>query len=203
MTSSSLASILERSRDLGFLGPGPIERHLEQAEAFLAATPPPASFLDLGSGGGLPGLVLALKWPDAHGLLVDAQAKRVRFLDEAIEVLDLVDRIAAVHGRAEELAHDPAHRGRYELVTARSFAAPAITAECAVGFVPADGRVLVAEPRDERPDRWSADGLATLGLVDDGIVRRSGGTVRTLRSIAGPLDGVPRRTAAMTRRPRF
>lgn len=201
---ASLASVLERSRDLGFLGPGPIERHVEQAEAFvLAATPPPARFLDLGSGGGLPGLVLALRWPDARGLLLDAQAKRVRFLLEAIEALELGERIDAVHARAEELAHDPGHRGGYDLVTARSFGLPAITAECAVGFVGVDGRVLVAEPPDERPERWSDEGLAAVGLADEGLVTSTNGTVRRLRSVAGPPEGLPRRSAAMTRRPKF
>ena len=65
---SSLVAILEESRALGFLGPGPVEGHLPHSLAFAAAVEdPPARAVDLGAGGGLPGLVLAaLIWPDTH-----------------------------------------------------------------------------------------------------------------------------------------
>jgi 16S rRNA (guanine527-N7)-methyltransferase len=164
---------------------------------------PPRRFLDLGSGGGVPGLILALEaWPSASALLLDAQARRVAFLTGAIEDLGLADRVAAVQARAEELAREAPHRGAYDVVTARSFGPPAITAECAAGFVEASGTILVAEPPDQ-PERWPADGLAQLGLVDDGPVVSEHGTVRRLRSVAGPQPGVPRRSPAMTRAPRF
>ena len=77
---ASLEAVLERARDLGFLGPGPIDRHIAHADAFLAAVPdPPPSFLDLGSGGGVPGLILASVWR-CTVVLLDAQERRARFL---------------------------------------------------------------------------------------------------------------------------
>lgn len=150
----------------------------------------------------MPGLVLALAWPDAAALLLDAQARRVAFLTAAIADLGLGDRVAAIQARAEELARDDGHRGTYDLVTARSFGPPAITAECAAGYLAPGGTLLVAEPPDQ-PERWSADGLGLLGLVDEGPVASELGTVRRLRSLDGPRPGVPRRTAAMQRSPRF
>jgi 16S rRNA (guanine527-N7)-methyltransferase len=197
-----LVEVLRRSQALGFLGPGPVERHIDHAAAFLAATRPPAAFLDLGSGGGAPGLVLAVRWPDARGTLLDAQARRVRFLAQALEDLGVSGRVTAVHARAEDLAHDPAERGAYDVVTARSFGPPAMTAECAAGYLRAGGLLLVAEPPDVR-DRWPAGGLAELGLVDEGLISGGSSSVRALRSVAGPVVGVPRRAAALSNRPRF
>ncbi len=165
---TTLLEILRRAQDLGMFGPGAIEGQLAHAEAFVAlaladdpAAGPP--FLDLGSGGGLPGLVLALR-PDATGTLLDSQQRRAEYLTEAVAALGLVDRIAVVAGRAEEIARDPAHRGRYGLVTARSFASPAVTAECAVGFLAPGGRLVVSEPPGGAPDRWASPQLAELGL---------------------------------------
>ncbi len=200
---TSLVEILRRSQAAGFLGPGPVEQHIEQAEAFVAAVPPPASFLDLGSGGGAPGLVLADRWPDTAAVLLDAQLRRVRFLVEAVEVLGFDRRVTVIHGRAEDLAHDSAHRGRYPVVTARSFGAPAETAECGAGFVATDGVLLVAEPPGAPDERWPVDGLATVGLLDDGVVHGPLSSVRRLLGDGSTPTSVPRRAAPRRRSPRF
>lgn len=200
---NDLVSALEASQVRGFLGPGPVREHIEHSQAFLAAVAPPARALDLGSGGGVPGLVLAVTWADAELVLLDAQLRRVRFLQEAVEALDLVGRVAVVHGRAEELARDEAHRGRYDVVTARSFGPPAITAECGAGLLVEGGALLVSAPPSGDAERWPAEGLAAVGLVDAGLVEGPHGGVRVLRSVGGPLDTVPRRSAAMVRSPRF
>jgi 16S rRNA (guanine527-N7)-methyltransferase len=203
MAPSALLAVLARSQDAGFLGPGPVEAHVEHAAAFVGAVDAPSSYLDLGSGGGVPGLVLALAWPAATGVLLDAQARRVRFLESAIADLDLTSRLRAVHGRAEDLARDRRHRAAYDVVTARSFGPPAITAECGRGFLVAGGLLLVAEPPDD-PERWPAAGLRSLDLEDSGAVTAGGATVRRLRAVSQtPPAQVPRRAAAVRRRPAF
>src|SRR5690349_18326055 len=104
--SDVLDEVLERSRALGFLGPGPIEAQRTHAEAFLAALAPgPGTIVDLGSGGGVPGLVVADARRDCHVVLLDATAKRCRFLEWAVTALELDATVA--EGRAEELAHGP------------------------------------------------------------------------------------------------
>ncbi|MGZ4710399.1 MAG: RsmG family class I SAM-dependent methyltransferase, partial [Acidimicrobiales bacterium] len=147
----ALVGVLERSRDLGFLGPGPVEPHIEHARRFSAALtgPRPARALDLGSGGGLPGLVLILAWPSTVWCLLDANQRRTDFLTDAVDELGVADRVTVVRGRAEEVAHDPAHRGRFDLVVARSFGKPAVTAECAAGFLVVGGMLVVSEPPSE------------------------------------------------------
>lgn len=174
---SRLLEVLERSRALGFLGPGPVDAQEAHAGAFLEplAVPDDAvgPFLDLGSGGGIPGLVLACALPHSRWVLLDSMVRRTSFLEEAVAALGLADRVEVVTARAEAASRDPAHRGAYRGVVARSFAAPPLLAECAAPLLSKGGIVVVSEPpADEggtgpRPDRWPAAGLATVGLAVD------------------------------------
>jgi 16S rRNA (guanine527-N7)-methyltransferase len=161
-----LESVLATSRELGFLGPGDPWSHVEHARAFAAAAAgEPRAALDLGSGGGVPGLVLArLVWPATEWCLLDGSTKRVAFLESAIETLGLEGRVRAVAGRAEEVGRG-AERGAFDLVVARSFGPPAVVAECAAPFLAVGGQLVVSEPPDVDPAmRWDAGGLAAFGL---------------------------------------
>lgn len=125
----------------------------------------------------MPGLVLATGWPESTGTLLDSGRRRCSLLEEAVATLGLDGRVSVRCGRAETLARDEGLRARFDLVVARSFGSPAVTAECAVGFLRVGGRLAVTEPPPDREDparaiRWPADELATLGL----------GPARSLRS---------------------
>lgn len=120
--------------------------------------------LDLGSGGGVPGLVLAIDLPSSRWVLVDAGSRRTAFLSAAVGQLKLEARVEVVTGRAEELGRDPLHRRAYQVVVARSFGRPAVVAECAAPFLELGGSLLVSEPPGERDDRWASHELAQLGL---------------------------------------
>ena len=169
MTFDWLASSLEKSRELGFLGPGEIVPHIEHARGFRAAwdayrDESPGTILDLGAGGGVPGLVLAVEWVTDITLL-DSMEKRCRFLREvlAVDGAPLGPRVA--EGRAEALARDENLEARFDLVVARSFGPPAVTAECAARFLRLGGLLVVSEPPDVRQaDRWSQAGLGKAGL---------------------------------------
>jgi 16S rRNA (guanine527-N7)-methyltransferase len=194
--------VLERAQRLGLIGPGPSARQLEHARAFAALLgPAPASFLDLGSGAGLPGLVLALQWPTARGVLLDAGRRRAEHLETACQELGLADRISVVLGRAEDAARDPEWRGSVELVVARAFAAPAPTAECAVGFLGPAGRLVVSEPPDGDPGRWDAAGVARLGLSGPTLTHGGGATAATFVLTDEADDRWPRRTGVPAHRP--
>ena len=119
--------LLERSRELGFLGPGPVEPHIEHARRFAAALAraPTGRALDLGSGGGLPGLVLVVAGQRRDWCLLDANERRTEFLaggGRCARIWPIGS--PCVRGRAEELAHDPTLRGQFDLVVARSFGTP-------------------------------------------------------------------------------
>jgi 16S rRNA (guanine527-N7)-methyltransferase len=160
-----LRGVYERARSIGLLGPGPVEDHIVHAGRFVRASGEevPGRVIDLGSGAGVPGFVLALAWPDARVVLLDAMAKRVAFLQWAVEELGIGSRVDVLQGRAEELGADPSYRASFDLASARGFGPPAVTAECASGFLRTGGRLIVSEPPDGQ-ERWPADGLALLGM---------------------------------------
>jgi 16S rRNA (guanine527-N7)-methyltransferase len=173
MTSpDGLLAVLERSRSLGFLGPGSVRVQVEHAQGFAGGpegTPqaPASRFVDLGSGGGLPGLVLADLWPESSGVLLDAAARRCEFLAEAVRELGWDDRIQVVRARAEDAGRQADLRAASDLVVARGFGPPAVTAECAAPLLAEGGRLTVSEPPEPPPDppRWPPEGLAELGLA--------------------------------------
>ena len=195
-----LDAVLEEARTLGFLGPGAAGDHRRHAEGFLVLLdPPPRLAVDLGAGGGVPGLVLALALPESRWVLLDAMAKRTAFLAEAVRRLGLDDRVAVRTGRAEEAGRDPAVRGQADAVVARGFGPPAVTAECAAPLVRAGGVVIVSEPPGGA-DRWPAGPLGELGLRLDA---RADGPPALVRLRQGHLVGprYPRRTGVPSKRP--
>jgi 16S rRNA (guanine527-N7)-methyltransferase len=162
---------------------------------------PAGSFLDLGSGAGLPGLVLALRWPQARGVLLDAGHRRGEHLEAACRELGLTDRVAVVVARAEEAGREARWRGSVELVVARGFGSPAVTAECAVGFLRPGGRLVVSEPPGGDPSRWDPVGLAGLGLDGPEILRGDGATAAACTLPAAADEHWPRRTGVPAHRP--
>jgi 16S rRNA (guanine527-N7)-methyltransferase len=199
-----LETVLEDARGLGLLGPGPVDRQLQHSVDLARAVGGfDGRFLDLGSGGGLPGLVLAREFDRSTGVLLDSQSRRCEFLRDAVARLGITDRIEVACGRAEVLARDEGLRGGFDLVVARSFGAPAVTAECAVGFLKRGGELVVTEPPDEGAAevRWPASGLAELGLGEMTRIRYAEtGAVRIVAG-AGPDPRWPRREGVPTKRP--
>jgi len=197
---SDLLTVLERSRHLGFLGPGPVDEHVVHAERFAVAHlgPPPDRAVDLGSGGGLPGLVLAGLWSSSQWWLVDSNERRTTFLAEAVDLLGLADRVAVIRGRAEEIARGELLRHRTDLVTARSFGPPAVTAECSAGFLRVGGQLIVSEP-PTAGGRWDPDGLAAIGMAIGPSI--AGCQVLEQTTLCG--DRYPRRVGIPAKRPLF
>jgi 16S rRNA (guanine527-N7)-methyltransferase len=153
--SPALREVLTDARTAGFLGPGPIERQFRHAQGFvrvarrLAVSGRPAPrIVDLGSGGGLPGLVIAEAWPAAHVVLLEANRRRAAFLATAVRRLTLEARVELLEARAEIAGRQDGQRGTYDGVVARSFGSPAVVAECAAPLLQTGGWLLVSEPPD-------------------------------------------------------
>ena len=141
---------------------------MAHGRALLAGLPERGRVLDLGSGGGLPGLVLTTYRPELELTLLEARQRACRFLRDVVAGLDTTG-VVVVEARAEEAARRVDLRETFDAVVARSFGPPAVTAECAVGFLRPAGRLVVSEPPDEdgsgeRPPRWPPDGLDALGF---------------------------------------
>jgi 16S rRNA (guanine527-N7)-methyltransferase len=102
--------------------------------------------LDIGSGGGFPGIPLALALPRARTVLVESVGKKATFLAAAIDALELRPRVAVAATRAETLAADPHHRGRWSTVVVRAVGPLAELAELSLPLL-APGGVMVAWKR--------------------------------------------------------
>lgn len=202
---TAVLPILEGARARGLLGPGPVSAHVAHAIGFAGACPgPPAGpAVDLGSGGGIPGLPLALLWPDSRWALMDASTRRTAFLREAVSRLDLGHRVEVVQGRAEDIGREAARRGRFALVVARSFGPPAVVAECGCPLLAVGGRMVVSEPPDVTVSRWPAAGLAVLGAAPGPRARAAGGTYQALTQVSPCPDRFPRRSGMPAKRPLF
>lgn len=198
----ALALVLEESRARGFLGPGPLEVHVDQALAMVSCVAtPPRRFLDLGTGGGVPGLVLALAWAHSRAVLLDASVRRLAFVRWAVTQLDLEARCEVVAARAEDAAWTDALRGRLDLVVARGFGAPALVAECAVGLLRVGGQLVVTEPRDGRPEaRWPPEPVAGLGYALPRWCEHDGYPFVVLTKVES-TGSWPRQGSALRRRP--
>lgn len=114
--------------------------HVADSLALLACYSPAAGqrALDIGSGGGLPGLVVACAVPQQHWLLIDSVRKKIDALNRIIEKLGLTNAEAR-WGRAEALARESTLREQFAVVTARAVAALTVLVEYAAGFVAVGG----------------------------------------------------------------
>jgi 16S rRNA (guanine527-N7)-methyltransferase len=168
--SAELWAAIEQSRTYGFLGPGPIEPVVHHATGFFVVAEryltsemvSTAQFLDLGSGGGVPGLIGIELFPQSKWILLDAMAKRTAFLTEAVVALNAINRVTVLTGRAEELARQ--YPGGVDVMVSRGFGPPAVTAECAARFLSEDGLLIVSEPPASTGVRWAGLADTDLGL---------------------------------------
>jgi 16S rRNA (guanine527-N7)-methyltransferase len=126
MTSEAerhLHEALGASQRLGFLGDRPIPEVIVHARAFVGALADvEGRVIDIGSGGGVPGLVLAVDRPDLAVTLLDRRTKRTDFLLRMVRRMHIVDRVTVVAADVEEALRTGL--GGFDAVTARGFGPP-------------------------------------------------------------------------------
>lgn len=121
-----------------------IDRHYVDsllALAFPGLIPAAGSLIDVGTGAGFPGMPLALACPQLKVTLLDSQQKRLNFLQAVIDELGITN-VTLVHARAEDGAHSPAHREKYDLAVARAVAPMAVLCEYLLPYVKVGGKAL-------------------------------------------------------------
>lgn len=121
------------------------------------------TLIDVGTGAGFPGLPLKILVPSLEVTLLDSLNKRVDWLAEVCEALEL-DGIEAVHARAEEAGRDPALREQFDFATARAVADLRLLCELCLPFVKVGGRFLAMKSADSDGELNSAlPAIRTLG----------------------------------------
>ncbi len=203
-----LEDSLNRSASLGFTGTMAVSDQISHGLGFANVAEatldrPPRTVLDMGTGGGIPGLVLMACWPESDVVLLDSNERRTEFLSTEVARWDRPGSVEVVRARAEEVGRSDQLREGFELVTARSFGKPAVTAECGSAFALVGGLMVVSEPPVEEA-RWSAEGLAQLGMADGGLKRLDGRFSYRVVLKRAELDSrYPRRVGIPDKRPLF
>jgi 16S rRNA (guanine527-N7)-methyltransferase len=132
--------------------------------------------IDLGTGGGFPGLPIAIAQPDWAVTVMDSTAKKIRFIESGLETLEL-KRVRTVIDRTETLARHPQQRGHYQLATIRAVAEASVCAEYALPFLAVGGRALLYR------GQWSAAETESLSTA----VTQLGAKVLNISQYTTPL----------------
>jgi len=145
------------------LGSRPIEEVIDHADAFVVALAPITGVVvDLGSGGGVPGLVIAQRRGDLTVVLVDRRATRTDHLRRLVLSLGLQRHVEVVTADAADLLHRLGDRP-INAVVARGFGPPERTLRTARRLLGPGGRIVISEP--PTPRQWDAGLLAGLRLT--------------------------------------
>lgn len=154
----------------GVVGPAEAERiwdrHLLNCAAIVRLIPTKCTLVDVGSGAGLPGIVLAILLPGVRVTLLEAMARRVAFLRECVSELGLTNA-QVVRGRAEELAGQVSA----DVVTARAVAPLDKLAGLGVGLLRPGGKMLAIKGASAEAELAKARPvLARMGITDAKVV---------------------------------
>jgi 16S rRNA (guanine527-N7)-methyltransferase len=181
----------------GLLGPREAERlwdrHLLNCAVIAELVPSPSTLVDIGSGAGLPGIVLAMLLPDVQVTLLEPMARRVTFLEECVAALGL-DNVTVLRQRAEEAPGQVLA----DVVTARAVAPLDRLAGLAVPLARPGGMVLAVKgARAAAEVDAAAPVLRELGLREVDVLKAGVGRIdppaTVIRMITGPRPG--KRTA--------
>lgn len=157
--------VLGEAQRIGTLGSAPITEIIRHSTLFADALPNDAvRVIDLGSGAGVPGLIVTVVRPMLQMTLVDRRTKCADALIRAVSVLELTERVNVRCADAEDLSHLPGWQGSFDAAISRGFGPPLLTLTLSARFVRMGGVVVISEPPDEIPDRWAGIDLASLGL---------------------------------------
>jgi len=163
--------------------------------------------VDIGAGAGFPGIPLKIVCPDIRLTLIEATSKKVEFLRHLISLLEL-EGTTAIHGRAEELGRQAAHREQYDLVLARAVAALPELLEYCLPFAALGGTMLAHKGTAARQEVHESGGaLAILGGRLERLVpvELPGVTeerqIVVIRKAACTPDNYPRRPGIPHKRP--
>ena len=134
------------------------------------------TIIDVGTGGGFPGVPLAALCPEKNFVLADSLAKRLRVID-AVAIESGITNITTVHGRAEDLGRNPDYRETFDVCVSRAVASLPVLLEYCLPFVKVGGTFIAYKgPEAEEEIKISSVALKKLGGKIDRVVDESDGT---------------------------
>jgi len=160
--------------------------------------------VDVGSGGGLPGLPLKIARPELAVTLVEADQAKAAFLVRACAELGLRD-VDVVPRRAEDLGRDSKYREKFDVAVARALAPMRVLAELCLPLVRVGGRLLaqktVGEDVEAAQNALEILGGSLVSVVPAPSAARASGTVIVVRKSRPTPAGYPRRPGVPARKP--
>ena len=181
-------------------------RHILDSLTLLPLLTPKARLIDVGSGGGLPGLVIALLEPNRPVTLLDSTAKKCRFLEDTAAALGCA-RVDVVCARAEEGGRNPNLREQFDIATARGLNHLSVAMELLSPFLRIGGTMLAMKGKKSKDECRDAAGACrelsmTLTDVVRPLPRHAPDAAIVVARKCGPTpDRYPRRTGIPAKRP--
>lgn len=167
----------------------------------LADLPEQARIIDIGSGGGAPGLIVAVAQPGSHLTLVEATGKKARFLERASAEIGLTN-VTVLQERAETLAHRPELRAGFDAALARAVGRIAVIAELTVPFVRVGGLILLTKGQHAEEELAEAkQALHMLHATVAGVVPTPTGRIVVVEKRRATPRTYPRRPGEPARAP--
>jgi 16S rRNA (guanine527-N7)-methyltransferase len=161
-----------------------------------------ASLIDVGAGGGMPGIPLKIARPDLLVTLIEADRRKAAFLVHAAAALDL-DGVEVVAERAETAGHDARLREAFDVAACRALAPLPVLAELTLPFVRVGGRLLAMKGRaeEEAAAAFAALGGGEPSTVPAPTAAREHGVIVVVPKVAPTPPAYPRRPGLPGRRP--
>ena len=196
-----LARLLESWPGLVAGPPGPL---IEDCLVLLPYLEDATNLVDVGSGGGLPGLPLKISRPSLTVTLLESDQAKAAFLLHAAAALSL-SGVEVVARPAEEAGRDPVYRERFDVAVARALAPMPILAELCLPLVKVGGRLLAQKTAAEDV-AGAGHAIETLGGSLEAVVpaasgARASGTIVVVRKVSPTPSEYPRRPGVPRRRP--
>ncbi len=175
--------------------------------AFSAEIESDGRVIDIGAGAGFPGIPLKIALPELRLTLVESVGKKVSFLEHLLDTLKISD-VQLLHGRSETIAHDPRHRGVFDVAMARGLAPLRVLVELALPFCRVGG-ILVAHKKGDI-DQELQDAQTAISLMGGRLAKVQPVCVTGLEDnralvivekVSPTTDRYPRRAGIPKKRP--
>lgn len=160
-----LERILREAQRIGALSNAPVAEIISHAKWFADAMPHTArTAVDLGSGAGVPGLIVALFCPYLRLHLVDRRVGRTDVLVRAVHALNLVDRVTVRCSEITDMTKDSTWAKHFDVAMSRGLGPPIQTLNLSRDLVKPGGAIIISEPPPDSDSRWDQQQVRALGL---------------------------------------